>query len=191
VKRDLSHEAVQRGLDPEKFTQWLARKAAPFHEAFHKAVREANQRLPEVVTRDRAEEVNACLDAYSKATLRLADQFKSLKLPPSFRGRWARPQVAVDTQALLRRYDQLFEKAQTFLRAHRKIGLNTFPKMLREFIEADPDEFCLLEARNKGTFAEAVVAREFGLARWRVHKLLPFARHAAGRSRVKSRLART
>jgi hypothetical protein len=191
VRRELSDEAVQRGLNPLAFRKWLDRQAAPFYEDFRKTVEEANQHLPEEVTIDRAEEVVACIDAYAAAILRLSDRLKSLRFPKSFQGRWHRNQATVDTQALLRRYDQLCEKARTFLRAHRKIGLDTFQEMLLEFIEADHDEICLLEARNWGVFAEAVVAREFGLNRWKVHKLLPPARRAAGHSRVKSRLART
>lgn len=191
AKRDLSHEAVQRGLNPETFAKWVAREAAPFYEAFRRARSGADQ-LPEVITPDQVKAVTAWCDALATDILRLTNQLGSLKLPASFQGRMREGRV--DPQAVLSEYETMFQHAAAFKKTHRfkvgHAGRDQHSQMLADFIEADIRDLPLLENRNAGEFAEAVVARRLGISTSTVHKKLTEARRAAGRSRVKRRVAR-
>jgi hypothetical protein len=190
----LSDEAVQRGLNPQSFQRWLERKREPFYQALRKSVREARQQRPELsdkMTIEQAQGAVTCLEACTVAINRLARQLQSLKLPADFRGLMR--VKTVDPQTLLCEYEKVLRKAQNFLREHDhfkagELGRDNFFEMLDAFAEEDPRDRDLLENRRPAVFAEAVVARRYGIEPNTVHKRLIVARRAAGRPRLKSQL---
>jgi hypothetical protein len=190
----LSDEAVRRGLDPRLFQRWLERKCAPFKDTLHKAAVESVGRLREdreKMTLEQEKGVEAHLEAVIAAINRYTRHLESLKLPASFRGLMRRKPI--DPQALLGEYEVVLDKAKDFLRRHRHFKAGeaqcaTLVEMLAAFVEADPRDRHLLENRTPGQFAEAVVARRYGIASNTVHKHLIVARRSARRSRLNSRL---
>ncbi len=112
VRRDLSHRAVQRGLDPREVREWLEWQSEPFLREFHAAVQAADQRFPEVASTPPAADLEAYLTGCADAIERLADRFASLAVPEGLPGRVHRRCLTDSVlPALLDKYERVTAKA--------------------------------------------------------------------------------
>ncbi len=205
AQKDLFLEAARQGKDYFRFAKWL-----------EKQIRDELEKLENLVTNARLhvegdeaefyggetdeilvnEPEQAVVAGWAKpivtALERLTQQYQSLQIPATLRGRTRGKRL--DGASLLKGYGGLYRRAREFLRKHRyPVGApgpeQTFA-LLGGFPDAEPEDLVLIEQRKPGQFARAVLARWERASTHTIRKYLIEARKTAGRARPKSRIRR-